>query len=194
MEHEGLRARRRRLTEDRITEAAYRLFEAASFEAVSVEEIAAAAEVSPRTVYRYFPTKEDLVLANPGGVDAVRSALAQADPQESDVRYLARAMVAGLTARSPEDAARMYRLIERTPALQARVLQVTWGSQPLLVEALMVRGRRTRGAERRARLLAQTVANLVRMAHLDWISAGHRGSVWTLVDEALSILKDALTT
>ena len=58
----GLRARKKARTHDVIAEVAISLFLARGFDHVSVTDIAAAAEVSKPTLFRYFPTKEDLVL------------------------------------------------------------------------------------------------------------------------------------
>jgi AcrR family transcriptional regulator len=61
VEHEGLRERKRRRTRAAIAKAAMRLFHARGFDAVTVADVARAADVSEKTVFNYFPTKEDLV-------------------------------------------------------------------------------------------------------------------------------------
>ncbi|MDO4899476.1 TetR/AcrR family transcriptional regulator [Actinomyces sp.] len=58
----GLRARKKAATMRHIQDEALRLFEARGFDAVSIEQVAEAALVSPSTVYRYFGTKEGLIL------------------------------------------------------------------------------------------------------------------------------------
>ncbi|QUC62826.1 TetR family transcriptional regulator [Streptomyces sp. A2-16] len=60
--HPGLRERKKRRMYETLSEVAIRLFLEKGFDAVSVAEIAAAAEVSKPTLFRYFPAKEDLVL------------------------------------------------------------------------------------------------------------------------------------
>ncbi|GAA0577285.1 TetR family transcriptional regulator [Paractinoplanes ferrugineus] len=62
IESAGLRARKKLRTRDAIADAAISLFLARGFDQVSVSDIAATAEVSKPTLFRYFPTKEDLVL------------------------------------------------------------------------------------------------------------------------------------
>lgn len=61
----GLRARKRSQTERRIQAAALDLFDQHGFDAVTVDDVAAASDVSVATVYRYFATKENLVLHDP---------------------------------------------------------------------------------------------------------------------------------
>jgi AcrR family transcriptional regulator len=58
---EGLRERKKRETREAITRAAWRLFARRGFDAVTVADIARAANVSEKTVFNYFPAKEDLV-------------------------------------------------------------------------------------------------------------------------------------
>ncbi len=62
MSEPGLRERKRQRTIQVLSDTAIRLFVEKGFDAVSVAEVAAAAEVSKPTLFRYFPAKEDLVL------------------------------------------------------------------------------------------------------------------------------------
>src|SRR5256885_1147003 len=72
---EGLRERKKRQTREAIARAAMELFEAHGFDEVTVAEVARAADVSEKTVFNYFPTKEDLLLH---GSDERRAALIEA--------------------------------------------------------------------------------------------------------------------
>src|SRR3989475_1811626 len=58
----GLRERKKQKTRESIQRTALRLFEKQGYEETTIEEIAAAAEISPSTFFNYFPTKEDVVL------------------------------------------------------------------------------------------------------------------------------------
>ncbi|MFI6601464.1 TetR family transcriptional regulator [Nonomuraea sp. NPDC050536] len=128
-----------------------------------MEEIASAADVSPRTFYRYFPAKEDVLLGGPGTEDATRQALAERLPGESDVDFVARAMLAGLTAGDPERTARAYRLVQTVPALQARMFRLVWrGGQESFVEALLAGRPRARDAELRAHVITHAVTDAMR--------------------------------
>jgi AcrR family transcriptional regulator len=72
---EGLRERKKRQTREAIAEAAMTLFAAHGFDAVTVADVARAADVSEKTVFNYFPAKEDLVLH---GGEERRAALIEA--------------------------------------------------------------------------------------------------------------------
>ena len=78
---EGRRERKKRLTAERIALAAGTLFGQRGYEAVSVAEIAEAADVSEQTVYNRFATKEDLVFDRTDELDAaLADAIAQRPP------------------------------------------------------------------------------------------------------------------
>src|SRR5712692_10233594 len=58
----GLRERKKQKTRESIQRTALRLFEKQGYEETTIEQIAAAVEISPSTFFNYFPTKEDVVL------------------------------------------------------------------------------------------------------------------------------------
>src|SRR3954454_278602 len=81
---EGLRERKKRATRDLIAATARRLFAQRGFDAVTVAEVAAAADVSEKTVFNHFATKEDLVFA--GGdvrLAPLQAAIAERPPGTS---------------------------------------------------------------------------------------------------------------
>lgn len=188
----GLRVRKKRRTQEAIVDAALRLFESKGYDAVLVDDIAAAADVSPRTFYRYFPAKEDVLLGGPNAGDATRQALAERLPDETDVDFVARAMLAGLTAGDPARTMRAYRLVQTVPALQARMFQLVWrGGQEHFVEALLAGGLRTRDAELRANVLTHAVTDAMRVAVIFWLQSGQHGSLEEECAKALSLLREA---
>ena len=127
---EGLRERKKALTRQRLTDTATQMFLARGFDAVRVTEIAAACEVSEKTVYNYFPTKESLVLDRwESTAQALRAGLADTSmhPVDAVRRILAgelAALTSWLDAQSDTAAAvasvrRFGELIATTPALRA---------------------------------------------------------------------------
>jgi AcrR family transcriptional regulator len=87
----GLRERNKKRRQDAVIRAAYRLFAERGYDATTVADIAAAAEVAPRTVAMYFPSKQDLALARfSEAADELTGALRRRDPGESVTEVLAR--------------------------------------------------------------------------------------------------------
>jgi AcrR family transcriptional regulator len=87
----GLRERNKKRRQDAVVRAAYRLFAERGYDATTVADIAAAAEVAPRTVAMYFPSKQDIALSRfAEAADQLTSALRRRDPEESVTQVLAR--------------------------------------------------------------------------------------------------------
>src|SRR6266567_1321843 len=127
----GLRERRERLTAAELEAAALRLFGERGFDAVTVDDIAAEADVSRRTFFRYFASKEDVLLADHFvQLDRLREAMAARPPDEPILAALRNALLS-MTG-DFEDRREMIilrgRLMRDTPSLQARSLvhQKAW--------------------------------------------------------------------
>ena len=121
-EHVSLRQRKRARTRAALIAAALELFERQGYEATTIDEIAAAADVSPRTFFRYFATKEEVALGDDLG-PAILGLLA-ARPAEEPMLESVRHVVAdslGLVSEDDREAllARL-RIVYRTPSLRAR--------------------------------------------------------------------------
>src|SRR5580765_1019753 len=127
----GLRERKKEATRLLITETARRLFAERGFEAVTVADVARAADVAPKTVFNYFPTKEDLFYSR---LEAFEEELLEAVRTravgESVLHAFSRFLLAprGVFARlegDDSDTARerlrtMTRVVSESPALLAR--------------------------------------------------------------------------
>jgi AcrR family transcriptional regulator len=127
----GLRERKKARTRALVADTAMGLFAARGFDAVTVAEVAEAAEVSVTTVFNYFPTKEDLFYDRQDEVVGHLSRVIRARPPgESFAAAARRGMLALIEARdwraglAPGMAA-FYRLVDRSPALQARARLMT---------------------------------------------------------------------
>ncbi|MEU3528972.1 TetR family transcriptional regulator [Streptomyces sp. NPDC038707] len=121
-----LAQRKRQLVADELTQAALGLLASGGFDAVTVDEIAAAAGVSKRTFFRYFASKEDVVVQFLTGLgEAMREELASRpvpEPPSTALRHTVWRSIdacAGQTERT----LRVVQLILGTPALLARFLE-----------------------------------------------------------------------
>jgi mycofactocin system transcriptional regulator len=114
-------------THERIVEAGLALFSRQGFSRTTVDEIAAAAGVGRRTIFRYFPSKNDIAIGDlDAGLDRLRQALAESDPQLAMMEALRQAM---LRANNFDP--------ERLPALRIQMTLIT--RDPVLQAHAMVR-------------------------------------------------------
>ena len=137
----GLRQRKKQQTRELIADTARRLFADRGFDAVTVAQIARAANVSEVTVFNYFPTKEDLFF---GGMqffeekllDAVRTRA----PGESVLAAFRRPVLAGFPVLADEERIRAIvaarNLISASPSLEAHEREIVARYTRLLAEQL----------------------------------------------------------
>jgi AcrR family transcriptional regulator len=119
----GLRALKKRQTRENISDHATRLFLERGFDAVTIAEIAAAAQVSKMTVTNYFPRKEDLALdLHDVFVQLPAQTVRQREPGESALAALRRAYLAAVAEHDPIigfSGPQFARMIMDSPALVA---------------------------------------------------------------------------
>ena len=123
----NLRERKKADTREAIRAAAVELFCTQGFDATTMDAVAAASAVSVRTVFRYFPTKEDLVFADVDADLEDLRALLDARPAEEPVMRSVRAVVEVLAGRMEggrEADVRLAPLLHDEPALRQRYLGV----------------------------------------------------------------------
>lgn len=185
----GLRERKRQQTRARIQAEALRLFAEQGYEATTCEQVAAAADVSPATFYRYFPTKEDVVLAD--DYDDLIVGLLQDRPlQESPIRAVRRSLAASLDAVYATDVEVIrdrLQLVLSVPALRARRSEQVRATEEILVPAVAARmGQAPADLEVRAVTAAIVAAVVTAVEH--WAANG--GGLPTLIDRALAALEE----
>src|SRR5919204_6309370 len=141
----SLRDRKKERIRRTIQAEALRLFAQKGFQATTIEAIAAAAEVAPRTFFRYFPTKEEVVFW--ADYQPTLAAFVAARPDhEPALEALRRGIVDGLATFYEQDRERLLERITlafRTPALHPRLRQqqAGWaaGMAPILADRLGAR-------------------------------------------------------
>jgi AcrR family transcriptional regulator len=137
---EGLRERKKRAAREAIAAAARRLFAERGFDAVTVAEVAAAADVSEKTVFNHFATKEDLAFAGrEQGITMFVAAIAERPPSRSvlDVfRAMTHTVLDVFVAGGDEDLLTVAKIIRGSGALQER-LTVGWESGAAAITAVI---------------------------------------------------------
>jgi AcrR family transcriptional regulator len=184
---ESLRERRRYRTRRTIQAQALQLFAAKGFQATTIEEIAAAAEMAPRTFFRYFPTKEEVVFWA-DYQPALAAFVADRPDDEPALEALHHGIVEALAAIWDQDGERMMerlRLAFRTPALHPRMRQQQAGWAAAVGEILAGRlGKRPDNLQ--VRIIAAAVAAAVWVAIEEWQAQdGGRAELGALIDQAL---------
>jgi AcrR family transcriptional regulator len=176
-------------TRRRIRAHALRLFREQGYDATTVEQIAAAAGVSHVTFFRYFPTKEDVVLSD--DYDPLITALLAQTPAGRPVtRRIRDALLQGLAEvyETGRDALlAQNQLIAATPALRSRLWADQMAAQQLFLDAL---GPSTvgQGSPLRARVTVAACLAAATTAVLTWAENNGTPELPELIDQAFDVL------
>lgn len=170
----GIREKNRQETQARLIVAAMRLLSERGYENVTVDDIAGDAGVSRRTLFRYFPGKDEIVLAWTQGMTGVLAETIRATPSSIDAREaMIRSFEAAIPrmASSRREAFAFVSLIEKTPALLPVSLRKYAQWEDSLAEALQLRLEGTE-EERRlgSRVMARSGIAAFRTALDEWLT------------------------
>ncbi|MEU9217405.1 TetR family transcriptional regulator [Streptomyces sp. NPDC048376] len=189
----GLRERKKTKTREAIRAATYALVRQQGYEATTVERIAERAEVSPSTVLRYFPTKEDIVLTDEyGPVMAAELAARPADePWSASLRHVLRKAL-DLGAGEEAELTRLRtRLLAEVPAVRSRMLENMSATGRVLARAIAGRtGLDPDGLE--VRIVSMSLVGGLMEVSRYWAEHDHEESLAELVDRALDALENGL--
>jgi AcrR family transcriptional regulator len=187
----GLRELKRERTRRLISDKAFELFTDHGFGRTTVEQIAAAAEVGPSTLYRYFPTKERLVL------EFVEDSLFDAldwfreQPGDTDLPDALQSLIERVLDQmesNPDRVRTVYELAGQTPSVSAHLAEVIWRWRNELTVELA--GRLVGdSAQFTAALAAGTTMNIIEIVVQTWVDNPDGTQVKDLAHEAMGLLR-----
>jgi AcrR family transcriptional regulator len=188
------RERRRTRTMRTIQGEALRLFAERGYEQTTIEDIADAADISPRTFFRYFPTKEDVVLWDE--YDALMWGLLEQRPADESpgetIRAATRQAIEGLYRRDPERLLARNRLLFTVPAVRGRFLEFTRTGVEL-VSASFARRRGVPGEDLKLQLTAIAIVDAAGAAFDRWQRTDGKSDLLALLDEAIDALVEGIS-
>jgi AcrR family transcriptional regulator len=189
----GLRERKKARTRAAIREHALRLFRERGYEATTVDQIAAAAEVSPSTFFRYFPTKEDVVLQD--DFDLVALAALDAVPPEVAPIAAFRAAAAEAFATLPSEELDQIRqtaaLTLTVPEVRARAIDEFARTIEVMATALARRAGKPPD-DFAARNLAGAMIGVIMAATMPWAEMTGGDDLVERIDAGLAHLEAGL--
>jgi AcrR family transcriptional regulator len=190
----GLRERKKVETRAALAAAARRLTVERGFENVTVDEIAAAADVSPRTFNNYFHSKEAAVLAAVTDVILEICSRLEVQPDTDPLWDCLRTAVVSVLSENPPDRTRMaeMKLISHTPALLGHQLATMTQVEARIAAEV---GRRTDTAPDRdlfPRLVASAVSAVLRASGIHWHTGDSAKSLAEVVSDAFDQLTRGL--
>jgi AcrR family transcriptional regulator len=193
---DGLRERKKARTRASLREHALRLFREQGYQATTVEQIAAAAEVSPSTFFRYFPTKEDVVLQDDMDI-RLMAAFEQQSPglgPIAAVRAAVRQMFDSYTGADLDLLRESTRLSMTVPEIRARALDEFARAIGAMAETVAKRAGRPPD-DLAVRTVAGAIMGVVMSITMPWDgwSEGHGfEDTFGRIDEALALLQAGL--
>jgi AcrR family transcriptional regulator len=189
----GLRERKKARTRASIREHALRLFREQGYHATTVEQIAEAAEVSPSTFFRYFPTKEDVVIQD--DMDVIAIAAFERQPAElSPIAAFRAAWAEAYAGLTEEEVAALEETSAMTmaiPELRARAVDDLSRTIDVISQATARRTGRDPG-DFAVRNLVGAMIGVILSATLPWAEGHHTAEIFDRVDAALAHLEAGL--
>ncbi|MGH9115016.1 MAG: TetR/AcrR family transcriptional regulator [Acidimicrobiales bacterium] len=189
------RERKKQATRQAIHEAALALSERDGFTAVTVEAITDRADVSPRTFWSYFSSKEDAVLdRDPGRPEALRQALLARPAGEGAFTALRRVLEADAAERvvDGEHFMRRMDLVRREPRLMSAVAITFEEIERALVSAVADRTGRDPEADVFPGVVVSAACGACRVAYVHWREGQGSTSLQSLLDETFEAIGGGL--
>ena len=189
----GLRERKKERTREALEAAAFDLFERKGFDHTTVEEIADACDVSRRTFFRYFSSKEDAFAGDHEAKTALLKNLLAARPADEPALESIRKVILGLCeqfGRDKEATLRRMRIAAASHDLQQLEAESYDARLDELVEALMARSGAPVDDDARlqTRLVVGAAIVVMRSVAERWMADDGRGDLVELADQAFDLL------
>ena len=189
----GLREVTRRAVQAEIASTAMELFLRQGFNETTIDQVAAAVGMSGRSVFRYFATKEDMVLGDMLSVGHDLAAALEARPaEESPWEALRRALDEPLAALNTDGGRALARatMLATTPALRAAAQQKHAQWEQLLVPRVVQRiDGPTATRELRAHAIVSAALSCLGVATGMWVKSGGTKALDTLLDTAIQAVR-----
>ncbi|MFI1912239.1 TetR family transcriptional regulator [Nocardia sp. NPDC020380] len=188
----GLRERKKARTRAAIQAHALELFLKQGYEATKIEQIIEAAEISESTFFRYFPTKEDLVLQDeydPQLVEGLRAQPADVPPITAMRRVVAE-VFGGMSERERAEQRERIDLVLSVPALRATMLDQLMQGTRLLAVPLAERTGRNPG-DFAVRVIAGAIIGALTTVLIE-LADNPDADLVGLMDEAMAHLESGL--
>jgi AcrR family transcriptional regulator len=190
----GLRERKKARTREAIIEAALDMFERQGFDATTVEDIAAAAEVSPRTFFRYFDSKLDLVMARNTAKESHIAPLLAARPADEGPLEALRQVLQELMGDRLADPSvvREFQVLMNSPTLRDKAREHFFEEEAELVSAFAAR-LGTDDDDLATNVMAGAAAYTIWTVIDRWIAdGGDVGRLSPMIDQAFELLEQGL--
>ncbi|MET9384931.1 TetR family transcriptional regulator [Streptomyces sp. NPDC002928] len=191
----SLRERKKIKTREAIRTATYALIKEQGYDATTIDQIAERAEVSPSTVFRYFPTKEDIVLTDeydPILLELLRARPAD-EPLPETMRYVIREGARVGIEEDMEVARLRTHLMVTVPAMRSRMMESMSVTGRMLCTAIGERtGRDPDSLE--VRVYAMSFLGGLMETSLYWAERGHKDDFEGLLDRTLDVLEHSIGT
>ncbi len=187
------RERKKLQTRAALIAAGVRLFAERGFAGTTIEDITEAADTSPRTFFRYFPSKEDLLVADmPEAIRLVRQELAATNADEPVLHAARRVAIALVRTFTRPEALVQRRLILSIPEVRRRMIENHERIDQALLEEIAARLGVDPELDLRPRVASSVALGAVRAAVHAWVATDGRADPAEVVERTFDLLDGGL--
>lgn len=191
-ETDGVRAQKKRATQRLLTQTGMRLFLEQGYAETTLDQIAAEAGVSRRTIFSYFASKEDILVASSDdGWDDILGDIAKTSPQSQPLASVCECLLTRLAMRTNEDLLALRKLMMLSATLRSRG-QTGFLERESAIAQVMRRVWAEPEREWEIRLAAMAAVGAFRLAVETWRDSPEDLSLQTLTEQSFAQLSQLL--